>query len=89
MVVNKLRRRLDRAEWQITVVDQNDTHVYQPGFLVVPFGGEWDDGLARQLATAIGIELTAGLRQGRSWSQPPRGRTPAARQPARPGRLRA
>jgi sulfide:quinone oxidoreductase len=38
-VVNKLRRRLDRATWQITVVDQNDTHVYQPGFLFIPFGG--------------------------------------------------
>ena len=39
MVVNKLRRRLDRVTWQITVVDQNDTHVYQPGFLFIPFGG--------------------------------------------------
>jgi sulfide:quinone oxidoreductase len=38
MVVNKLRRRLDRAQWQITVVDQNDRHVYQPGFLFIPFG---------------------------------------------------
>ena len=39
MVVNKLRHRLDRGQWQITVVDQNDTHVYQPGLLFVPFGG--------------------------------------------------
>jgi len=38
MVVNKLRRRLDRTQWQITVVDQDDTHVYQPGFLFIPFG---------------------------------------------------
>ncbi|BCB89548.1 type III sulfide quinone reductase, selenoprotein subtype [Phytohabitans suffuscus] len=38
MVVNRLRRRLDRARWQITVVDQDDTHVYQPGFLFIPFG---------------------------------------------------
>jgi sulfide:quinone oxidoreductase len=38
MVVNKLRRKLDRAQWQITVVDQDDIHVYQPGFLFVPFG---------------------------------------------------
>jgi sulfide:quinone oxidoreductase len=38
MVVNKLRRRLGRDEWQITVVDQDDTHVYQPGFLFIPFG---------------------------------------------------
>lgn len=38
MVVNRLRRLLDVAEWQITVVDQNETHYYQPGFLFLPFG---------------------------------------------------
>jgi sulfide:quinone oxidoreductase len=38
MVVNKLRHRLDTDEWQITVVDQNPTHYYQPGFLFIPFG---------------------------------------------------
>ena len=38
MVVNKLRHRLDADEWQITVVDQNPTHYYQPGFLFIPFG---------------------------------------------------
>ena len=38
MVVNKLRHRLDRAEWQITVVDRDDRHFYQPGYLFIPFG---------------------------------------------------
>jgi sulfide:quinone oxidoreductase len=38
MVVNKLRRRLPTAEWQITVVDESDRHFYQPGFLFIPFG---------------------------------------------------
>jgi len=38
MVVNKLRHRLDRDEWRITVVDQDDGHIYQPGLLFVPFG---------------------------------------------------
>jgi sulfide:quinone oxidoreductase len=38
MVVNKLRRKLDRDAWQITVVDQDDRHLYQPGFLFIPFG---------------------------------------------------
>ncbi|MFG1609701.1 NAD(P)/FAD-dependent oxidoreductase [Actinoplanes sp. NPDC049265] len=37
MVVNKLRRRLPRAEWRITVVEPSDRHFYQPGFLFVPF----------------------------------------------------
>ena len=38
MVVNKLRRKLDRSQWTITVVDQDDRHIYQPGFLFIPFG---------------------------------------------------
>jgi sulfide:quinone oxidoreductase len=38
MVVNRLRRRLGRAGWQITIVDQDDSHLYQPGLLFVPFG---------------------------------------------------
>lgn len=38
MVVNKLRHRLARAEWQITVVEPSDTHYYQPGYLFLPFG---------------------------------------------------
>jgi len=38
MVVNKLRRRLSRAEWDITVVDRSDRHYYQPGYLFLPFG---------------------------------------------------
>jgi sulfide:quinone oxidoreductase len=38
MVANKLRRRLPLREWQITVVDRDDVHLYQPGLLFVPFG---------------------------------------------------
>ncbi|HYA01065.1 MAG TPA: FAD/NAD(P)-binding oxidoreductase [Candidatus Binatia bacterium] len=38
MAANRLRRRLDRATWKISVVDQSDTHHYQPGHLFVPFG---------------------------------------------------
>ncbi len=38
MVANKLRRRLAREQWQITVVDRDDRHLYQPGLLFIPFG---------------------------------------------------
>jgi len=38
MVANRLVHALDMAEWQITVVDQDETHYYQPGFLFIPFG---------------------------------------------------
>ena len=38
MVANKLTHVLSRDEWKITIVDQNETHYYQPGFLFIPFG---------------------------------------------------
>ncbi|HZM84508.1 MAG TPA: FAD/NAD(P)-binding oxidoreductase [Candidatus Limnocylindrales bacterium] len=38
MVANKLRRRLPGDQWLITVVDHSARHVYQPGFLFIPFG---------------------------------------------------
>jgi sulfide:quinone oxidoreductase len=38
MVANRLRRLLDSDEWKITIVDQHETHYYQPGFLFIPFG---------------------------------------------------
>jgi len=37
LVANRLRRRLG-PDAQITVVDRDDGHVYQPGLLFVPFG---------------------------------------------------
>ena len=38
MVVNKLRRSLPATDWTITVVDRDDIHDYQPGYLFIPFG---------------------------------------------------
>ncbi len=38
MMSNKLRKVLERDEWEITIVDQFKTHYYQPGFLFIPFG---------------------------------------------------
>lgn len=38
MMANKMRKELPREEWKITIIDQNKTHYYQPGFLFIPFG---------------------------------------------------
>lgn len=38
LTANRLRRRYRPDEVEITVVDQDDQHVYQPGLLFVPFG---------------------------------------------------
>jgi len=62
MVVNRLRRRLDAAEWQIAVVDQSDRHFYQPGFLFVPFGVYSPDEVVkpRQRFIPGGVDLVYG-----------------------------
>ena len=38
LMANKLARRLDAHDWKIVVVDKDETHYYQPGFLFIPFG---------------------------------------------------
>lgn len=38
MVANKMSHHLDPMEWKIIVIDENETHYYQPGFLFIPFG---------------------------------------------------
>jgi len=59
MVANKLRPRLGRDEWTITVVDQSTGHPYQPGYLFVPFGvydpAELVRPVRRQLAPGVGL----------------------------------
>ena len=37
MMANHLISRLQKKEWNITIVDQFKTHYYQPGFLFLPF----------------------------------------------------
>lgn len=38
IIANKMVKRLDAAEWKIIVVDKQETHYYQPGYLFIPFG---------------------------------------------------
>ena len=38
MMAHHLRRKLPKREWDITVIDRDDRHYYQPGFLFYPFG---------------------------------------------------
>lgn len=38
MAANRLVHKLDPHEWQITLIDADETHIYQPGFLFIPFG---------------------------------------------------
>ena len=38
IMANKLRKTLDRSQWEISIVDKEKQHFYQPGFLFIPFG---------------------------------------------------
>ncbi len=38
MVANKISAALDPQEWRVIVVDKDENHYYQPGFLFIPFG---------------------------------------------------
>ena len=37
MVANNLRKKLNTKEWDITIIDNDETHHYQPGWLFIPF----------------------------------------------------
>ena len=62
MIANKLRRRLDNREWNVTVVDRDDEHHYQPGYLFVPFGSYTRDEVVRPRRRSLskGVELVLG-----------------------------
>ena len=63
MAVNKLRPRLPRDEWRITVVEQSDTHYYQPGYLFIPFGIYRPDEVVKPTKRFIpsGVDVVSGV----------------------------
>ena len=48
LLARRLRRRIDRSEVSITVVDASGAHVYQPGFMYIAMGGERAEKLAKR-----------------------------------------
>ena len=63
LAANRLRRMLPASSVEITVVDQDDQHLYQPGLLFVPFGLSQPEDLlrprGRQLHRGIGYRQAA------------------------------
>jgi len=63
LVANRLRRQHRHDSLEITVVDQDDRHVYQPGLLFVPFGLTHSEDIVRprqrQLFDGITFRRTA------------------------------
>jgi len=61
LIANKLRRRYG-AETEITIVDRDDRHVYQPDLLFVPFGLVAPNSICRPRSKQLrrGIEFRIG-----------------------------
>jgi sulfide:quinone oxidoreductase len=61
LIANKLRRRYG-TETEITIVDKDDRHVYQPDLLFVPFGLVDPDSICRPRSKQLrrGIEFRIG-----------------------------
>ena len=59
MMANHLRRRLSKSVWRMTLVDRSDKHLYQPGFLFLPFGMYEESDIIRQTRDFIpeGVEF--------------------------------
>jgi len=62
MIANKLHKQLTHEGWHITVVDRDDAHHYQPGYLFLPFGGYTAEEIVRSRHRFIsdGVDLVYG-----------------------------
>jgi len=57
MMANKLHKDLNRKVWNITIVDPEVVHYYQPGFLFVPFGIYQPEDVVRMKAEFLPREV--------------------------------
>ena len=57
IAANKMRRKLRRDEWEITIVEQATLHSYQPGFLFLAFGTQ----KPREIRKPVGGLLPKGV----------------------------
>ncbi|MEK6781924.1 MAG: FAD/NAD(P)-binding oxidoreductase [Bacteroidota bacterium] len=57
MMANKLHKDLNRRIWDITIIDKDVTHYYQPGFLFIPFGIYQPEDVVRSKAEFLPKEV--------------------------------
>jgi len=62
LLARRLKKRIDRGEAHLTVVDATGAHVYQPGFMYVAMGGERAERLERRERALLDrrVELVVG-----------------------------
>lgn len=59
MMANRLRKRLPGGDWRMTIVDRSERHLYQPGFLFLPFGLYEENDIVRRTVDFLpsGVEF--------------------------------
>ncbi|HEU4716476.1 MAG TPA: FAD/NAD(P)-binding oxidoreductase [Bacteroidia bacterium] len=59
MMANRLEKELEKGKWKITIVDECETHYYQPGFLFLPFDAYTPGEITRPVSEFIpaGVNL--------------------------------
>ncbi len=62
MMANHLRKHLKKSEWKMTVIDRDDIHYYQPGFLFLCFGMNTEAEITRQRSALLpkGVNFIMG-----------------------------
>ncbi len=53
MMANHLHNKLNKKEWQISIIDERKNHYYQPGFLFLPFDLYTPEALAQPIQKFI------------------------------------
>ncbi|HUE75322.1 MAG TPA: FAD/NAD(P)-binding oxidoreductase [Chloroflexota bacterium] len=71
LLANLLAKRLSADEAQVTIVDTHGKHVYQPGWLYIPFGEEKPENLVRSERSLLvkGINLVVGMADRIDWEK--------------------
>jgi sulfide:quinone oxidoreductase len=66
MTANMLRRRLDRSDVEISIVDKKTEHAYQPSFYLLPFGYMEPDDQFRDIREILkdGVDFVHGEVRG-------------------------
>ena len=59
MILHRLSSVLKKSEWNITIIDQHETHYYQPGFLFIPFGIYGKDDVIKPIRDFFPSGITA------------------------------
>lgn len=57
MMANKMLEKFPAHQWQITLVDRDDLHIYQPGLLFLPFGMYNESDIVRSRREFVNSEI--------------------------------